>query len=117
MHEVLRMTTERAGVFNTPRMRTIRVFCVLLLMLLVLLPAPWCCSGGCRGQPSLQQSILTSTLKVQTRKGCLLGLLVCCRGISDLGSFLCTGLACWPCISSLGRKPPNAAVLQLLRDR
>lgn len=55
---------------------------------------------------------------MQTRKGCLLGLLlVCCRGISVLGSFLCTGLACWPCISSLGRKPPKAAVLQLLRDR
>lgn len=114
MHDMLRLMTERAGVFATPRMRTIRSVCVLLLL---LLPALWC-QCGLQGQPSVQQSKLTSTLKVQTRKGCLLGLLlVFCRGISVLGSFLCAGLACWPCISSLGRKPPKAAVLQLLRDR
>lgn len=56
--------------------------------------------------------VLTSTLKVQTLKGCLLGVLLVCKAISERGNF-CSS-SCCPCISKRCR-PPKTATLQSRR--
>lgn len=61
-----------------------------------------------------QDLSLTSTLKVQTRKGCLFRVLLVCRVTSERGNF-CKTLLARPCINCRGEKPSKAFALHFLR--
>lgn len=75
-----------------------------------------CCHIHSRARAETKQLRLTKMLKVQTRKGCLFGVLLVCKEISQRGN-LCTVLVACPCINSLGKNPPKAASLQAPRAR
>lgn len=90
MHDMLRLTNERAGAVATPRMRTIRSVCVLLLLLVLvlLLPAPWC-QWGLQGPANSSAKQTYEHIEGADPEGVLAGAAACLlQGDLGPGQFL-----------------------------